>query len=146
MPLFAKKGEAMVDYSRLPQHIAIIMDGNVSTFERPLDRHELLFLLLAQLVKLLANLIRQVLEVPQHIAIIMDGNGRWAKSRGLPRTAGHAVGAETFRTIWRYPPRSWYPDFSSPPHILRPRPWLPARSRPGALAAYQGRSRRFGGV
>ena len=29
----------------------------------------------------------------------MDGNGRWAKKRGLPRTAGHAAGAETFRTI-----------------------------------------------
>ena len=30
---------------------------------------------------------------PRHIAIIMDGNGRWAKQRGLPRTAGHAAGA-----------------------------------------------------
>ncbi len=38
-------------------------------------------------------------RLPQHIAIIMDGNGRWAKKRGLPRTAGHAAGAETFRTI-----------------------------------------------
>ena len=38
-------------------------------------------------------------HLPQHIAIIMDGNGRWAKKRGLPRTAGHAAGAETFRTI-----------------------------------------------
>lgn len=37
--------------------------------------------------------------VPQHIAVIMDGNGRWAKKRGLPRRAGHKVGAETFRTI-----------------------------------------------
>lgn len=37
--------------------------------------------------------------VPRHIAIIMDGNGRWAKKRGMPRTAGHAVGAETFRTV-----------------------------------------------
>ncbi len=36
---------------------------------------------------------------PRHIAIIMDGNGRWAKKRGLPRTAGHAAGAETFRRI-----------------------------------------------
>ena len=36
---------------------------------------------------------------PRHIAIIMDGNGRWAKQRGLPRTAGHAAGAETFRRI-----------------------------------------------
>lgn len=41
-------------------------------------------------------------EVPLHIAIIMDGNGRWAKKRGLPRSAGHAVGAETFRTIATY--------------------------------------------
>ncbi|MDR0838640.1 MAG: undecaprenyl diphosphate synthase family protein, partial [Oscillospiraceae bacterium] len=29
----------------------------------------------------------------------MDGNGRWAKRRGLPRTAGHAAGAEVFRRI-----------------------------------------------
>ena len=33
------------------------------------------------------------------LAIIMDGNGRWAQKRGLPRTAGHKVGAETFRRI-----------------------------------------------
>jgi len=39
------------------------------------------------------------LNVPQHIAIIMDGNGRWAKKRGLPRTAGHSAGAEAFRRI-----------------------------------------------
>lgn len=38
-------------------------------------------------------------HLPRHIAIIMDGNGRWAKKRGLPRTAGHKVGAEVFRTI-----------------------------------------------
>ncbi|MGM9521460.1 MAG: polyprenyl diphosphate synthase [Oscillospiraceae bacterium] len=37
--------------------------------------------------------------LPRHVAIIMDGNGRWAKKRGLPRTAGHAAGAETFRKI-----------------------------------------------
>lgn len=36
---------------------------------------------------------------PKHIAIIMDGNGRWAKKRGLPRTAGHKAGAETFRRV-----------------------------------------------
>jgi undecaprenyl diphosphate synthase len=30
--------------------------------------------------------------VPKHIAIVMDGNGRWAKARGLPRTAGHEAG------------------------------------------------------
>ena len=39
---------------------------------------------------------------PRHIAIIMDGNGRWAQRRGLPRTAGHAAGAETFRKIATY--------------------------------------------
>ena len=39
---------------------------------------------------------------PRHIAIIMDGNGRWAKKRGLPRTAGHAAGAEAFRRIANY--------------------------------------------
>ena len=32
----------------------------------------------------------------------MDGNGRWAKQRGLPRTAGHAAGAEAFRRIANY--------------------------------------------
>lgn len=37
--------------------------------------------------------------LPEHIGIIMDGNGRWAKKRGLPRTAGHKQGAETFRII-----------------------------------------------
>ncbi len=37
--------------------------------------------------------------LPNHLGIIMDGNGRWAKKRGLPRTAGHKEGAETFRTI-----------------------------------------------
>ena len=40
--------------------------------------------------------------LPRHIAIILDGNGRWAKKRGLPRTAGHAAGAETFRKIALY--------------------------------------------
>jgi undecaprenyl diphosphate synthase len=41
-------------------------------------------------------------HLPRHVAIIMDGNGRWARQRGLPRTAGHAAGAETFRTIATY--------------------------------------------
>lgn len=40
--------------------------------------------------------------VPRHIAIVMDGNGRWATRRGLPRTAGHKVGTETFRKIASY--------------------------------------------
>lgn len=37
--------------------------------------------------------------VPQTVAIIMDGNGRWAKKRGLPRTAGHKKGADVIRDI-----------------------------------------------
>ena len=41
-------------------------------------------------------------HLPRHVAIIMDGNGRWAKKRGLPRTSGHAAGAENFRTIATY--------------------------------------------
>lgn len=38
-------------------------------------------------------------KIPRHVAIIMDGNGRWAKRRGLPRTAGHKQGAEAARKI-----------------------------------------------
>ncbi len=38
-------------------------------------------------------------SVPQHVAIIMDGNGRWAKKRGLPRTAGHYQGAKVVEQI-----------------------------------------------
>jgi undecaprenyl diphosphate synthase len=37
------------------------------------------------------------IPVPAHVAIIMDGNGRWAKARGLPRTAGHRAGAQAVR-------------------------------------------------
>ncbi len=40
--------------------------------------------------------------LPRHLGIIMDGNGRWAKKRGLPRSAGHAAGAAVFKTIVRY--------------------------------------------
>lgn len=36
-------------------------------------------------------------KMPQHIAFIIDGNGRWAKRRGLPRSAGHKVGFETLK-------------------------------------------------
>ena len=41
-------------------------------------------------------------NLPQHIGFIMDGNGRWAKRRGLPRSAGHRAGAKTFRDMVRY--------------------------------------------
>lgn len=37
--------------------------------------------------------------VPLHVAIVMDGNGRWAKGRGLPRTAGHKAGADAVRRV-----------------------------------------------
>lgn len=40
--------------------------------------------------------------LPRHLGIIMDGNGRWAKKRGLPRTAGHTAGAANFKSIARY--------------------------------------------
>ncbi len=38
-------------------------------------------------------------DMPVHVAIIMDGNGRWAKARGLPRTAGHKRGADAVRRV-----------------------------------------------
>lgn len=41
---------------------------------------------------------------PTHVAIIMDGNGRWAKSRGLPRVAGHRAGVEALRNLVRAMP------------------------------------------
>ena len=39
------------------------------------------------------------LDLPRHIAVIMDGNGRWAASRGLPRTEGHREGARAVRKV-----------------------------------------------
>ncbi len=41
------------------------------------------------------------MNVPNHIAIILDGNGRWAKSKGMPRTYGHTMGAKNVETICR---------------------------------------------
>lgn len=40
-------------------------------------------------------------NLPEHVAIIMDGNGRWAKSRGLPRTIGHKNGVKAVKKIVR---------------------------------------------
>ncbi|HTX79019.1 MAG TPA: isoprenyl transferase [Longilinea sp.] len=40
-------------------------------------------------------------RIPRHIAIIMDGNGRWARSRNLPRLAGHRAGTENLRRVIR---------------------------------------------
>jgi undecaprenyl diphosphate synthase len=41
------------------------------------------------------------MNIPRHIGIIMDGNGRWARQRGLPRTAGHRAGTSATREIVR---------------------------------------------
>jgi len=38
-------------------------------------------------------------RIPRHVAIIMDGNGRWAKERGMPRTEGHRLGADSVQAI-----------------------------------------------
>lgn len=42
--------------------------------------------------------LRKMPTPPTHVAIIMDGNGRWARARGLPRTAGHRRGAQAVKT------------------------------------------------
>lgn len=39
------------------------------------------------------------MDAPNHVAIILDGNGRWAKAKGLPRTAGHVQGAKVVEQI-----------------------------------------------
>ena len=41
-------------------------------------------------------------NLPRHVGVIMDGNGRWAKKRGLPRSAGHRAGAQNLKTISEY--------------------------------------------
>ena len=41
----------------------------------------------------------KIADSPQHVAIIMDGNGRWARSRGMPRPAGHRASVKVVRKI-----------------------------------------------
>ena len=41
-------------------------------------------------------------RIPRHIGVIMDGNGRWARRRGLPRSAGHKRGADILENISDY--------------------------------------------
>ncbi|MCO6451300.1 MAG: di-trans,poly-cis-decaprenylcistransferase [Caldilineales bacterium] len=48
-----------------------------------------------------ADQVNEERETPRHIGIIMDGNGRWAKSRGLPRMAGHRAGTKNIRRVLR---------------------------------------------
>ena len=43
--------------------------------------------------------LNQTAYTMRHLAIIMDGNGRWAKSRGMPRLAGHKAGVENLRRV-----------------------------------------------
>lgn len=47
----------------------------------------------------MTNTVPDSSRMPRHIAIIMDGNGRWAKARGLERSAGHVEGVKTVRRI-----------------------------------------------
>ena len=51
-----------------------------------------------------SNLVTQIDKnnLPNHVGIIMDGNGRWAKKRGLPRSAGHRAGAQNLKTITEF--------------------------------------------
>jgi undecaprenyl diphosphate synthase len=46
-----------------------------------------------------SNESQEFAKIPTHVAMIMDGNGRWAKSRGLPRMAGHRAGTENLRRV-----------------------------------------------
>ncbi len=45
---------------------------------------------------------KRELIIPKHIGVIMDGNGRWAKRRGLPKSAGHKAGADVLKRIAEY--------------------------------------------
>jgi undecaprenyl diphosphate synthase len=43
--------------------------------------------------------VNKIADSPQHVAVIMDGNGRWARSRGLPRPAGHRASVKVVRKV-----------------------------------------------
>ena len=69
-----------------------------------------------------------------HVACIMDGNGRWARRRGLPRTAGHTAGEETlaevvrlaakrdvgYLTVFGFSTENWVRPQAEVRHILKP--------------------------
>ena len=101
---------------------------------------------------------------PEHVAIIMDGNGRWARARGLPRTAGHRAGAQAVRrTIesaiacgvkwltlyafssenWRRPPEEVLDLTGLLRHYLRQE--LAEMSREGVRLRVLGNPQRFDG-
>ena len=52
-------------------------------------------------IESLKRQIRDKVNLPLHVAIIMDGNGRWARRRGLPRTAGHKFGVKAVKKVVR---------------------------------------------
>jgi undecaprenyl diphosphate synthase len=63
-------------------------------------------LMLQQTVRQIPTILPVIDQAPKlHVAIISDGNGRWATSRGLPRSAGHRAGAESARQIIKAAPR-----------------------------------------
>ena len=70
------------------------------------------------------------------IGIIMDGNGRWAKNRGLPRTAGHKKGAEVFSDIADYCDELGVSSVYF--YAFSTENWIPGSAYKGALCFYNG--------
>ena len=60
---------------------------------------------MASLLAALSGTVTQLLSpaalerIPQHVAVIMDGSSRWARSRNVPRIAGHQAGVDALRTL-----------------------------------------------
>ena len=50
----------------------------------------------------------QDMKIPNHVAIILDGNGRWAKSKGMPRTYGHTTGAKNVEKLPAQRPKNCF--------------------------------------
>jgi undecaprenyl diphosphate synthase len=76
--------------------------------------------------------------IPRHVGIIMDGNGRWAKMRGLPRTAGHAEVSVAMQsvvatanalgvrwlTLFAFSTENWRRPQREVAFLMRPEGWL----------------------
>ena len=60
---------------------------------------------MASLLAALSGTVTQLLSpaalerLPAHVAVIMDGSSRWARSRNVPRIAGHQAGVDALRTL-----------------------------------------------
>ncbi len=82
---------------------AVFSNVFISSFFLSFQRLISLFILAAMLFVVVDTFFimtdSTLFNLPRHLAIIMDGNGRWAKSRGLPRIAGHIKGADAVRNI-----------------------------------------------